>query len=339
VTPVSPTLADAHAGFVVDLDGVVYRGASAVEYAVAALRPLLPRTQFATNNASRPAAEVAEHLTELGLSVGPEMVATSSQAGAGVLRERIPPGSRVLAVGGEGVALALAEAGYRPVRAEAGDEGRCAAVLQGYGPQVTAADLARAAYEVEDGALWVATNVDLTLPTDRGIAPGNGSLVAAVANAVGHPPAVVAGKPFADLYTFCSERLGSPPERLLAIGDRLDTDIAGGVAAGMPSLLVLTGVSSLEEAVLADPAQEPTYLAPDLRALHEELDVPSRGADGVWLCGSAAGRLGPGPAWQRIRAGTRAQELTVRLHAVRTEWATSDRSHDAARVVAGALDG
>jgi HAD superfamily hydrolase (TIGR01450 family) len=339
VTPVSPTLAHAHAGFVVDLDGVVYRGASAVEHAVDALRPVLPRTQFATNNASRPASEVAEHLTELGLPVGPEMVATSSQAGAGVLRVRIPPGSRVLAVGGEGVALALTEAGYRPVRADAGDEAACAAVLQGYGPGVTAADLARAAYEVEAGALWVATNVDLTLPTDRGVAPGNGSLVAAVANAVGHSPAVVAGKPFADLYTFCSERLGAPPERLLAIGDRLDTDIAGAVAAGMPSLLVLTGVSSLEEAVVADPSQEPTYLAPDLRALHDVLEVPSRGADGVWLCGAAAGRLASGSAWERIRAGTPAQELTVRLHAVRSEWAIPDRSHDAARVVAAALDG
>lgn len=333
------TLADAHAGFVVDLDGVVYRGAVAVEHAVPALSRLLPRIQFATNNASRPPGEVAEHLTRLGLHVGPEQVATSSQAGAGALRDRIRPGSRVLAVGGVGVGLALAEAGYVAVPADSDDHEACAAVLQGYGPAVTAADLARAAYEIEGGALWVATNIDLTLPTDRGVAPGNGSLVAAVANAVGHAPEVVAGKPYADLYTFCSERLGAAPERLLAVGDRLDTDIAGAVAAGMPSLLVLTGVSSLEEAVRADPSEEPTFLAPDLLALHEEVTVPKRQADDTWVCGSAAGRLGPGATWQQLRAGTTAQELTLRLHAVRATWAVGERHEDVARVVSAALDG
>ena len=333
------SLAAAYDGYVVDLDGVVYRGASAVDHAVEALRPLLDRTQFATNNASRPPAEVAGHLSELGLPVGPETVATSSQAGAAALRDRIPQGSRVLAVGGEGVALAVAEAGFTPVAVATGDDAPCRAVLQGYGPAVTAADLARAAYEIEDGALWVATNVDLTLPTDRGVAPGNGSLVAAVANAVGHQPAVIAGKPYADLYVFCSDRLGLPPSRLLAVGDRLDTDIAGAVAAGMHSLLVLTGVSSVAEAVRARPEEAATYLAPDLRVLDEVLDVPSRGPDGLWSCGEAAGRVGDDGSWESVRRGSRAQELTVRLHAVRSDPGHGVGTSDGAvRIVASALD-
>lgn len=333
------TLEQGYAGFVVDLDGVVYRGATAVEHAIAALVPLVERTQFATNNASRSPAEVAGQLTTLGLDVGPDRVATSSQAGAGTLRGRVEPGARVLVVGGQGVAMAVAEAGYTPVQAGGDDESPCAAVLQGYGPGVTAADLARAAYEIEAGALWVATNVDLTLPTDRGIAPGNGSLVGAVANAVGHQPAVIAGKPYPDLYRFCSERLGTTPDRILAVGDRLDTDIAGAVAASMHSLLVLTGVSSLAEAVRADASEEATFLATDLRVLHEPLGVPVEQSDGLWACGGALGRIDANANWETVTRGTTAQELTARLHAVRSRCDPHARDDRAVQIVAEGLGG
>ena len=104
-----------------------------------------------------------------------------------MLAERLAGGSPVLAVGGAGVATALDEAGLRPVLPTSAAGTPVAAVLQGYGPAVTAADLAEAAYAVQGGATWVATNTDGTLPTDRGVAPGNGSLVAAVERAVGTP--------------------------------------------------------------------------------------------------------------------------------------------------------
>jgi glycerol-1-phosphatase len=256
-----------YAAVVCDLDGVVYRGPTALPHAVEVLAALDVPVLYATNNASRAPDEVARHLRDLGLDCAPDAVATSSQAGAWLLADRLTPGSPVLAVGGAGVAIALREAGLRPVLpAEAADD-RVDAVLQGYGPGVTAGDLAEAAYAVEGGATWVATNTDGTLPTDRGVASGNGSLVAAVERAVGHPPDQVAGKPAPPLYLLCAQRLDLPADRLLAVGDRLDTDIEGAVAAGLDSLLVLTGVDDLRACLEAPPHRRPTWVAPDLRAL------------------------------------------------------------------------
>jgi len=262
-----------YAALVCDLDGVVYRGASAVPHAVEVLAALDLPVLYATNNASRAPADVATHLGDLGLPCAPDAVATSSQAGAWLLRDRLEPGSAVLAVGGAGVAAALEEAGLRAVLPTAVDHPQVRAVLQGYGPAVTAADLAEAAYAVQGGATWAATNTDGTLPTDRGVAPGNGSLVAAVQRAVGAPPELVAGKPSAPLYLLCARRLDLPPEQILAIGDRLDTDIEGAVAAGLDSLLVLTGVDDLRACLQAPPHRRPTYVAPDLRGLLADPDA------------------------------------------------------------------
>ncbi len=256
-----------YAAVVCDLDGVVYRGPSAVPHAVEVLGALDVPVLYATNNASRSPADVATHLRDLGLACTPDAVATSSQAGAWLLADRLAAGSPVLAVGGAGVSAALAEAGLRPVLPADATHTPVEAVLQGYGPAVTATDLAEAAYAVEGGATWVATNTDGTLPTDRGVAPGNGSLVAAVERAVGHPPHLVAGKPAPPLYLLCAGRLDLPVDRVLAVGDRLDTDIEGAVAAGMDSLLVLTGVDDLRACLEAPPQRRPTWVAPDLRAL------------------------------------------------------------------------
>ncbi|HYN28685.1 MAG TPA: HAD hydrolase-like protein [Dermatophilaceae bacterium] len=263
------TLVSRYDAVVCDLDGVVYRGPAAVPHAVETLGRLEAPVIYATNNASRSPGDVAAHLRELGLGCTADAVATSSQAGAWLLAERFPAGTAVLAVGGAGVAQALSEAGLSPVLPVevAGAGAAVLAVLQGYGPDVTATDLAEAAYAVQGGAAWAATNTDGTLPTDRGVAPGNGSLVAAVERAVGHPPHLVAGKPQAPLYLLSAQRLGVDASRVLAVGDRLDTDIEGAVAAGMDSLLVLTGVDDLQACLEAPAARRPTWVAPDLRSL------------------------------------------------------------------------
>ena len=271
------TLVARYAAVVCDLDGVVYRGPTAVPHAVEVLGALDVPVLYATNNASRSPADVATHLRELGLPCTADAVATSSQAGAWLLGDRLAAGSPVLAVGGAGVAAALTEAGLRPVLPDDAESTQVDAVLQGYGPAVTATDLAEAAYAVEGGAVWVATNTDGTLPTDRGVAPGNGSLVAAVERAVGHPPHLVAGKPAPPLYLLCAGRLDLPAERVLAVGDRLDTDIEGAVAAGMDSLLVLTGVDDLRACLEAPPQRRPTWVAPDLRALVADPDDGDQG--------------------------------------------------------------
>lgn len=262
-------LVDRYDAIVCDLDGVVYRGDPAVPHAVEALSATGVPIQFATNNASRPPREVAQHLRRLGFDIADESVATSSQAAAWVLTRHLEPGAAVLAIGGEGVAEALRESGFVPVTSV---DDEPAAVVQGYGPDVSAADLAQAAYAVQRGALWLATNTDHTLPTADGYAPGNGALVLAVGAAVGRGPELVAGKPDEPLYLMCAERLGVPPNRVLAIGDRLETDIEGAHHAGMDSLLVLTGVHGVRDALEAGPPSRPTWVARDLRALLADVD-------------------------------------------------------------------
>lgn len=266
-----------YAGLVCDLDGVVYRASVAVDHAVPALTEVDRPVLYATNNASRPPSAVAAHLRELGLSVGETDVVNAAQAGAWVLGNHVRAGTAVLAVGAAGVSEALTQAGYAVVSPSeylSTHPAPVEAVLQGYGPEVTASDLAAAAYAIAGGAAWVATNTDATLPTDRGIAPGNGALVAAVRLAVGSDPVEVAGKPFPTMYELCAERLNRRPAELLAVGDRLETDIEGAQRAGMESLLVLTGVHSAIDAALAPPARRPTFIVPDLRWLHVREDSP-----------------------------------------------------------------
>jgi HAD superfamily hydrolase (TIGR01450 family) len=323
---------------VCDLDGVVYRGPLAVPHAVEALRACDLPVLYATNNASRTPATVVEHLVELGLTAGPGDVVTSAQAGAHVLAGQLSAGAAVLAVGGEGVVQALAEEGLRPVPVRgARHGGPVAAVLQGYGADLTASDLAEAAYAVQAGARWVATNTDRTLPTDRGTAPGNGTLVAAVEAAVGHPPVVV-GKPHAPLYLLCAERVHHAPEELLAVGDRLDTDIAGAVETGMDSVLVLTGVDSATSLATAPPSRRPTYLVEDLRSLHTAYRPAQRDADGWWACGGDRRRVADGQWKVDVAGGNRIERLRAAVAAVHEALDAGDVDDDVARSLVSEVD-
>lgn len=255
------SLAQAHRAVICDLDGVVYRGAVAVPGAVESLREPPVRVHFATNNASRTPGEVAEHLRSFGLTTQESDITTSAEAGARCVVALLGAQQEVLTIGGAGVPAAASAAGLRPVARLGADT---SGVLQGYGPRVSAADLAEAAYAIQDGAVWVATNDDLTLPTERGVAPGNGTLVAAVSRAVGRGPDAVAGKPHEPLYRLCAERLEVPIGEMLAVGDRLETDIEGANRMGMPSMLVCTGVHGVRDTLLAPRVARPTWIAPDL---------------------------------------------------------------------------
>jgi HAD superfamily hydrolase (TIGR01450 family) len=257
-----------------DLDGVVYRGAEAVPYAVESItRAGEPhpdgrrrRIGYITNNASRAPESVAKQLRDLGLRVEPDEVVTSPQAAVRLLSGLVPAGSLVLAVGGEGLRSELAKAGF-PVTGSAAD--RPAAVIQGFAQEVGWAELAEAAYALQgEGAArpWVATNTDWTLPTAHGLAPGNGTLVSAVHLAVGRLP-VVAGKPEVAIFEEALARFGGT--KPLFLGDRLDTDILGANRAGIDSVLVLTGVDGAKQVLAADAHSRPTYLLEDLRGLHE----------------------------------------------------------------------
>lgn len=260
-----------------DLDGVVYTGPVAVQHAVDALNALAVPVVYATNNAARTPGEVVDHLRSLGVAVTDDLVLTSSLAAARELASTLPEGSAVMAVGGEGVSTALRGVGLVPRRP--GERGDVVAVLQGYGPAVTAADLGAAAAAIRSGARWVATNDDLTLPTEDGPAPGNGSLVSAVRHAVDADPEVI-GKPHPPMYALAAEAMGSAPARTVAVGDRLETDIAGARATGMAGALVLTGVHDPADAAAAPPEQRPDFILADLRGLADP--YPERHTDGEW---------------------------------------------------------
>ncbi len=306
------SLVERYQALVCDLDGVVYRGPSPVDHAVEALGSAGVPVHYATNNASRPPDAVAEHLLHLGLSATTEDVTTSSQAGAWVLEHHVPTGSAVLAIGGPGVPRALRESGFDVVLPiEAQGAGAPVAVLQGLGAEVTAADLAEAAYAIEAGARWVATNTDATLPTDRGVAPGNGALIGAVERAVGRGPDDIAGKPHPPLYRLCAERLGQPVERVLAIGDRLETDIEGAVRTGMDSVLVLTGVHTLRDAARAAAKRRPTFVLPDLRGLGAQLPTPVV-VEGWGSCGRRRRRV-DAAGWRAEGEGSPLEDLNAAL--------------------------
>jgi glycerol-1-phosphatase len=251
----------------IDLDGTVFRGHRATDGAVQTLDEVSSRKLFVTNNASRSADEVATHLRDLGFTATGDDVVTSAQSAAHLLAGELPPDSPVLIVGTDALANEIAAVGLRPVRSY---DDKPVAVVQGLSMTLGWPDLAEAALAIRAGALWVAANVDPTLPTERGLLPGNGSLVAALRAATGAEPKV-AGKPAPTLLNDAVAR--GDYRAPLVIGDRLDTDIEGANAAKFPSLMVLTGVSSARDAVHAIPAQRPTYIGHDLRALHQDSDA------------------------------------------------------------------
>jgi glycerol-1-phosphatase len=275
-----------------DLDGVVYLGGSAIPGAAEALRKADAagmRLAYVTNNAYRTPAAIAELLTSFGAPASPDDVVTSAQAAARVLAERLPAGAPVLVIGGSGLRMAVRARGLRPVSTAAD---RPQAVVQGYSPDVSYSMLAEGGLAVAAGALFIASNGDLTLPSRRGRQPGNGSLIQVIATATRVRP-VVAGKPEPPLHQESVQRTGA--KRPLVVGDRLDTDIESAHRVGADGMLVLTGVTSPAEAVLAPPSQRPTYLAEDLTGLLEpHPGVTSQdGAFGCvgWTARVAGGRL------------------------------------------------
>ncbi len=250
-----------------DLDGVVYVGPDAVPGAAKALeiaRSNGMRLAYVTNNASRTPHEVAEHLRELAMpEVSDADVVTSAQAVAHLVADAVPAGSPVLLVGGEGLRSPLEERGLRCVSSL--DDGPVA-VVQGFHPDVGWRQLSEASFAIQAGVPWFASNTDMTIPTSRGIAPGNGSLVQAIRNATGASP-IVAGKPEKALFDETIERVGGQDP--LVVGDRLDTDIDGAINSGTDSLAVLTGVSTLQEIVDAAPKHRPTFVSADVAGLNE----------------------------------------------------------------------
>jgi glycerol 3-phosphatase-2 len=267
-----------------DLDGVVYAGRHAIMHAVESLNrvQLTKRVGYITNNASRTDEQVGDHLRELGLRLVTEDVVTSPQAATALLETMIVPGATILVIGGEGLRDEVVKAGY--VVTDSADDNP-AAVVQGFSPDLGWKQLAEASFALnarnEAGepldTPWVATNMDWTIPVERGIAPGNGTMVSAVHLAVGRLP-VVAGKPEVPIFEEAMRRFES--RNVLFIGDRLDTDILGANRAGISSAVVLTGIDRAKQLLAAPEGSRPTYILGDLRELHEPYPESVTGKNG-----------------------------------------------------------
>ena len=247
-----------------DLDGVVYAGSEAIPGATESLDRLAGvgvGLAYITNNASRSPTAVADHLRHLGAPATAETVFGSADAGTDMLAAARDPGDRVLVVGSAYLRDCVVRRGFR--LAESAKD-RPDAVIQGFDPAIGWKDLAEASYAIANGAAWFATNTDLTIPQAGGIAPGNGSLVNAVAAATGATPRV-AGKPEPVMFRRAAEHLQA--NRPLVVGDRLDTDILGGNRAGYTTAAVLTGIDSTRSILAARAAERPDFILRNLTEL------------------------------------------------------------------------
>jgi len=215
---------------------------------------------------------------------GPDDVVTSAQAAARLLSRALPRAAKVFVIGGEGLVVALEERGLAPVQSI---DDEPVAVVSGYHRDLTWGIVSDGAILVGRGLPWFASNTDRSVPTPHGLGPGNGMLVDVVQRFTGRSPQV-AGKPMAPLFEETVLRVGG--ERPLVVGDRLDTDIEGASNTGHDSLLVLTGVTGLEELVVARPELRPSYIASDLGGLSRAHPGPIVYGTEV-TCGDVTGRV------------------------------------------------
>lgn len=263
-----------------DLDGVIYEGNKAIVDSIESIGELKSKgvqVGYVTNNASRTSDAIAAQLQAFGLELKAEDVITSAQAGALLLKEIIPAGAKVLVVGGEGLRSNVSLAGFEVVDSSKDSP---AAVIQGFDPTVGWKQLAEASYAIQNGAKWVATNQDWTIPREEGLAPGNGTLVSAVHTVVGQLP-VVAGKPEKAIFETALAHFETTSA--IYVGDRLDTDVLGANRSGIGSALVMTGVTTRKELLAAKADSRPTYILGSLKELLGSYQAPVKTKRGYKL--------------------------------------------------------
>ncbi|NDJ86238.1 MAG: HAD-IIA family hydrolase [Chloroflexi bacterium] len=249
-------------GILLDMDGVIYRGDRLLDGVAAFLDGLSLPYLFITNNSSRTPEQVAQKLTGMGIRANPDHILTSSIATAQFLRHEAPEGTPVYAIGEIGLNAALQNAGF-VLTSEAPHY-----VVVGLDYEFDNAKLSTASRLIQQGAAFIATNMDRVLATEDGEHPGTGSIVQQVIDASGHHPLVM-GKPERRIFEMAAARLGLSLENLLMVGDNLDTDILGAKQAGMPNVLVMTGVTSAEMLAIAPIGAD--YVIPALPQLAELL--------------------------------------------------------------------
>jgi 4-nitrophenyl phosphatase len=263
---------------IIDMDGVLWHGTQPMPGLTdffQTLRELQIRFILATNNASLTPEQYVTKLAQMGVIVEQNQILTSGIATALYLSEHVNPAeTRVFVVGEDGAMQPLIERGFTltglyevkndsdPVKKGAD------IVVCGKDETLTWAKLATATLNIRAGAKFIGTNADTTLPTEYGLTHGNGAILAALEVATGVTPTII-GKPEPIIYQQALTLLGVDPNKTVAIGDRLETDILGAVRTGIRSIMVLTGVSKEDDLKAAN--YQPTWVMPDIRAVTQAL--------------------------------------------------------------------
>lgn len=245
-------------GYLIDLDGTMYRGTERIEEAVHFVNALYQNNipyLFVTNNSSRRPDQIAKKLVAFEIPATPEQVFTSSQATANFIAEQ-NRGTNIFVIGEEGLQHALREKNFTFV-----DENPDYVVF-GIDRDITYEKLAKGCLGIRNGATFISTNADVAIPTERGLLPGNGSLTSVLTVSTGVKPIFI-GKPESIIMDQALQVLGTKKEETLMIGDNYDTDISAGIDAGLDTLLVHTGVTSKEK--LTSYEKQPTYTVDSLR--------------------------------------------------------------------------
>ena len=255
--------------FCIDMDGVLFRGETALPGAREFIEFLRVRGiphLFLTNNSSRTHRQYAEKLARMGIVTQAERVLTSAQVAVADLARIATADDRILLLGGAGTREALAIAGLTLVDRYT----EASYVLAGLDTAVTYEKLAQAALAIQRGAKFLATNGDRSFPTERGLEPGAGALLAALTATTGVTPKLY-GKPEPEMFEQALRILGTQPAWTGMVGDRIETDIVGGARAGLTTIAVATGVSRPDEFARATPP--PDHIFASVVELRAALDA------------------------------------------------------------------
>ncbi|WP_088071335.1 TIGR01457 family HAD-type hydrolase [Gottfriedia luciferensis] len=239
-------------GYLIDLDGTMYRGEEQIEEASLFIKALKEKNipyLFVTNNSTRRPEQVAEKLNSFNIPTTKEQVFTTSNATANYIKEK-KENATVYMIGEEGLEFALEEVGLKIT------DDNPDFVISGLDRSINYEKLAKACIAVRNGAIFISTNGDIAIPTERGLLPGNGSLTSVIAVSTTVKPIFI-GKPESIIMEQALKVLGVPKEETLMIGDYYDTDIMAGINTGIDTLLVHTGVTTKE--MLSNYDKQPTY--------------------------------------------------------------------------------
>jgi 4-nitrophenyl phosphatase len=232
---------------IIDMDGVLWRGEQPLPRLPEffdTLRELGVQFVLATNNASRTGNQYVQRLLRFGAAVNEDEVLTSPQATAAWLGANAP-NARIFTIGEQGLSSELTRAGLKVLPPEHAQQ--ATHVVVGIDREMNYGKLVEACLAIRAGATFVGTNPDVTFPSERGIVPGNGATLAALEVSTGVKPIII-GKPQPEMMVQALARMGGDASNTAVLGDRLDTDILAGRNAGLPTILVLTGVSGRDEA-------------------------------------------------------------------------------------------